>query len=121
MQVESLLESQLLTGRLQRIFMETVRVTPPEVRQYYLDKNQKLVLGVLGQVSTYGYSDQVCGLGTAGTASFASAPGSLFYLVVANDGTTEGSYGQDSEGVERPGQNPQPSCSFEHLPGLACE
>ena len=80
-----------------------------------------LVLGPLGQVSTYGYSDQVCDLGTAGTASFASDPGSLFYLVVANDGTTEGPYGQDSEGVERPGQNPQPSCSFEHLPGLACE
>lgn len=44
LQLENLLQNQLVTHRLQKMLMETVRVTPPEVLQYYRDKTQKVTV-----------------------------------------------------------------------------
>ncbi|HZN02790.1 MAG TPA: hypothetical protein VFD06_04315, partial [Candidatus Polarisedimenticolia bacterium] len=51
--------------------------------------------GPLGSISTYGYSGQVCGLGTGGSyVSFDPGPDSYFFFIVADDGASvEGSYG----------------------------
>ena len=41
-QIERMWENQLLNHRLQTLLMETVRVSAPEVRRQYVDKNEKL-------------------------------------------------------------------------------
>ena len=42
MQIERMWENQLLNHRLQSLLEETVRVSAPEVRKHYVDKNEKL-------------------------------------------------------------------------------
>ena len=66
--------------------------------------NQTLIWGPLSAVSSYGYSGQDCLMDNTGnhTWTFGTGSGSLFFLVVGNDGLVEGSYGIDSSGVERP-------------------
>ena len=44
LQVESMIHSQLLNQRLQSLLLETVRVTPQELRQYYADRNEKVTV-----------------------------------------------------------------------------
>ena len=58
--------------------------------------------GDLSNVSSHGYSDAACFVGTSGTASFDPGSGSWFFLVVASNGSEEGSFGKDSTVVERP-------------------
>ena len=61
--------------------------------------------GRLANLSTYGYEGQVCGIGNTGAASFNLPSGSFFFVVVANDGSAEGSYGTKVQGgvaTERP-------------------
>jgi hypothetical protein len=52
------------------------------------------------------WTGAACGLGTTGVASFDPgpvAPGSfIYFVIVAQDGSTEGSYGRNSAGFERP-------------------
>ena len=72
--------------------------------------------GPLGSISTYGYSGQVCGLGTGGSyASFDPGPDSYFFFIVADDGASvEGSYGTSwINGVasERPEDTLDPVCA----------
>jgi hypothetical protein len=64
-----------------------------------------IVYGPLDQVSTYSYSGEECGVGNSGSFDWAypTSSGSLFFLIVANDGSVEGSYGTDISSVERPG------------------
>ncbi len=71
-----------------------------------------VVYGPMGAVSLYGYSGQDCNIGTSGTySSFSPGLGSVFMLIVANDGgTTEGSYGLDSGSTERPEDPGDPVC-----------
>lgn len=64
--------------------------------------NNNIEYGPLSAVSTYGYSGQVCGIGNSGSAQFSLPSGSHFFLVVANDGSKEGSYGKRTGGTERP-------------------
>jgi hypothetical protein len=64
--------------------------------------NNTVEYGPLVGVRTYTYSGQVCSIGTAGTATFTLPAGSLYFLVVGNATTVEGSYGTNSAGVERP-------------------
>ena len=52
-------------------------------------------------LSTYGWSSRICGIGGSGAARFNPGPGSWFFVVVADNGVWEGSYGTDSAGVER--------------------
>ena len=44
LQVEGMIHSQLLNQRLQSLLLETVRITPQELRQYYLDQNEKVTV-----------------------------------------------------------------------------
>jgi len=71
--------------------------------------------GRLEDVAGYGYSGQVCGLGTGGSyASFNPGPGSYFFIVAADDGIgIEGSYGTswiDGAPLERPEDTLDPVC-----------
>jgi hypothetical protein len=78
--------------------------------------------GDLSNVSTYGYAGAACYIGTSGTASFDPGPGSWFFLVVANNGTEEGSYGQDSNSIERPEAVGVGVCDApQNLAGVTCE
>jgi hypothetical protein len=66
--------------------------------------------GPLSQVSQYGYTGQVCGLGDVASTTWSYPGDSLFFLVVGNDGSVEGSYGLDGGGTERPEDLVGPSC-----------
>jgi len=65
-----------------------------------IDNN--IEFGSLAAVNTYAYSGQECSIGNTGVYSWNYPPGSLFFVVVANDGIVEGSYGIDGNGEERP-------------------
>jgi hypothetical protein len=58
--------------------------------------------GDLALVSTYTYSGAACGAGKSGTASFDPGPGDAFFVVVGTGSASEGSYGVDGAGAERP-------------------
>ncbi len=84
--------------------------------------NHNIVLGPLQNVGAYGYSDQVCGIGATGTASFDPGNGSYFFLVVGtDDGGREGSYGGDGSAVERPEDELDPLCSFTQDLSFSCD
>ena len=63
-----------------------------------------IVFGPLSAVSTLGYNGETCGILNSGLATWdfvaAGAPTNAFFLIVANDGSLEGSYGL-GEGTER--------------------
>lgn len=40
LQIEGMIHNQLLNQRLQTMLLETVRITPQELRQYYVDQNE---------------------------------------------------------------------------------
>ena len=54
--------------------------------------NNTIEYGPVSSLATYAYSGQVCAVGNTGAAAF-TIPSGSFFLVVANDGTKEGSYG----------------------------
>jgi hypothetical protein len=75
--------------------------------------------GAIDDVSSYGYSGAECSIGVDGTSTFDPGAGSFFFLVVANDGEEEGSYGEDSGDAERPGAV---ICGLtQNLAGVICE
>lgn len=64
----------------------------------------KLVFGNLQDVDLYDYLGEACNLGDSGSFVWAypPTPEALYILLVGDDGTAEGSYGQDGIGAERP-------------------
>jgi hypothetical protein len=60
--------------------------------------------GPLSAVSSYTYSGQGCSIGNTGSYSFdySTISESIFFVVVAQNGTNEGSYGVNTAGAERP-------------------
>jgi hypothetical protein len=82
-----------------------------------------IVFGPLDDVGSYGYTGQACEIGnTGGYDAFNPGSGSYFFVVVPNDGsTTEGSYGKDSAGAERPEDPDDPSCALIRDLGSSCE
>lgn len=58
--------------------------------------------GALTAVGSYGWEGAICSVGTTGAASFTAPSGDLFFVVVAGDGSREGSYGRATGGTERP-------------------
>lgn len=82
-----------------------------------------IVFGPLSSVSSYGYSGQACGIGTSGSyRAFDPGAGSFFFMVVGNDGASvEGSYGRNSNGMERPEQISDPVCSSNQDLTLPCD
>jgi len=75
--------------------------------------------GPLSAVSMYGYTGAVTGLGATGSSSATLPAGSLFFLLVGQNGT-DGCYGVDSTCTERPGsgapQDPNRDCSVPQCP-----
>jgi len=75
--------------------------------------------GNLADVSTYTYSGAECSIGIGGSYSFAPGAGNFFFLVAANDGTEEGSYGKGALDAERP---ETAVCAYpQNLTGNVCE
>jgi hypothetical protein len=75
--------------------------------------------GDIGSVATYAYSGAECSIGIAGNYSFDPGTGSFFFIVVANDGVEEGTYGKDGFAVERPDTA---VCAYtQNLAGVICE
>jgi hypothetical protein len=81
--------------------------------------------GDLSGVASYTYTGAACFVGATGTASFDPGSGSYFFLVVANDGSEEGSYGKyDFAGTsdERDEAVGLPACDYpRNLGGVVCE
>jgi hypothetical protein len=78
--------------------------------------------GDLAQVASYGWSGSACGLGVSGSASFDPGAGSVFFVVVGENGTVEGSFGVDGAGVERPESTGVGACDRPQQPaGVVCE
>jgi hypothetical protein len=78
--------------------------------------------GDLSTVATYGYAGAECFVGVTGTASFDPGTGSVFFVVVANNTSNEGSYGKDSSGIERPEDTGTLVCDqLQDLAGVVCE
>lgn len=83
-----------------------------------------LYYGPLNDVSSYAYSGSVSGLGVTGSSSVTLPSGSLFWVVVGENGNLqEGCYGTDSDGAARP-CFPDPGdpglCDMEQTAGYNC-
>jgi hypothetical protein len=76
--------------------------------------NHNIVFGPLQDISSFGYTGQICGIGTNGFFSgFDPGPGSYFFFVMGTDGGgREGSYGLTSGNIERPEDFLDPVCVF---------
>jgi len=84
--------------------------------------DHNLYIGELTSIAGYAYSEVECSVGTGGSVTFDPGSGSYFFLIVANDGTKEGSYGRDSSGAERPEDVGTPICDrTRDLSGVICE
>jgi len=68
--------------------------------------------GNLSGVPSMTFGQRVCNRGTSGTTSFAPGPGNVFWLIVGNDGASEGSYGTNKAGIERPEDTGASSCNI---------
>jgi len=77
--------------------------------------------GPIVGVSAYAYSGTACGLGASGAASFDPGQGSVFFLIVGDDGATEGSYGRASAGAERLEDVGTPVCDRPRGAGAGCD
>ncbi|MBD3867491.1 MAG: hypothetical protein IFK94_05135 [Acidobacteria bacterium] len=87
--------------------------------------DHNLEWGALGAVGTYGYNAQTadeCGIGIGGTYvwSYPATPTDIFFLIVGNDGSAEGSLGLDSSAGERP-ENTGGICDFTQSLGDRCD
>ncbi len=74
--------------------------------------NNTIEYGPLTGLATYAYSGQVCTVGTTGAATFTVPTGSFFLIVARND-TTEGSYGTKvfmGAATERPEDTTSVAC-----------
>jgi len=74
-------------------------------------------------LESYGWSGQECDLGPGGVYDWPTGgtPDALFFVVVANNGLEEGSYGQSSYGFERPEDATSPSCPAVQNLQYSCE
>jgi len=68
--------------------------------------DNKIVFGPLQDVGSYNYTGESCAVGNSGAYAWAypASPGSLFFILVADNGVEEASYGLSSAGIERPQQ-----------------
>jgi hypothetical protein len=85
--------------------------------------DHNIVYGPLADVRTYGYTGQVCGIGTTGAVEgFDPGEGSFFFLVVGTgEAGDEGSYGVNSLMAERPDDLDDPVCSFTQDLSFPCD
>ena len=64
------------------------------------DSDYEIYEGTIGDFGSYRW--KYCSTGGATTMTFEPGPNSVFYLVVPSNLDREGSYGTDSDGIERP-------------------
>lgn len=79
--------------------------------------------GLLDSVASYAYTGAECSiLNTSSyTWSYPTASDSLFFLIVGNDGSVEGSYGLGAGGAERPSDGVSLACSLTQDLGARCD
>jgi hypothetical protein len=80
-----------------------------------------LYYGPLHAVSTYGYTGSINGLGVTGSAEVTLPEGSLFWIIAPLKNGTEGCYGLDSGGVERPCFPDASACSVAQATSRTCQ
>ncbi|MDH3285195.1 MAG: hypothetical protein OEQ13_10675, partial [Acidobacteriota bacterium] len=63
-------------------------------------------------LQSYAWAGEQCFIGTSGSYAWdtSSAPASLFFVIVGQNSTEEGSYGSDSADQERPPHTSNVSC-----------
>jgi hypothetical protein len=87
--------------------------------------NHVIEFGALdaASLSTYDWSGQECGVGATGFHdwSVGGLPESLFFVIVAQDGTSSGSYGTDGAGQERPEDAASLDCPLPQSLGDRCD
>lgn len=85
--------------------------------------DHNIVYGPLDQVRSYGYSGQMCGIGTSGEVqAFDPGAGAFFFVIVGTgEAGDEGSYGADSDGAERPEDLVDPVCSVAQDLSFSCD
>jgi len=64
--------------------------------------DHSVVYGSLEPPNRGAYLGRACGIGTSGAGVFNPGPGSVFFLLVGDNGTIEGSYGKTASGAARP-------------------
>lgn len=64
--------------------------------------DHSIVYGSLEGPDRGAYLGRACGIGTGGAGVFNPGAGSVFFLIVGDNGTVEGSFGTNGSGVERP-------------------
>ena len=73
-----------------------------------------IVFGELtrANLQSYSWSGEQCAIGTSGSYAWdtSSAPASLFFVIVGQNSTEEGSYGSDGDEVERPPHTTNGTC-----------
>ncbi len=79
------------------------------------DTDYEIYEGTLG--TYYSHAQKLCSTGGATTIAFAQPAGSTYYLVVPKNAVSEGSYGRNSDGTERP--QGAPACMPQQV-GLTC-
>ena len=81
--------------------------------------------GELTQVNlqSYAWDGQECGLGSSGVYDWSTAgtPDAMFFVIVANNGGQEGSYGKDDRGQERPEDSISATCPTVQNKQYTCE
>ncbi|MDQ7087077.1 MAG: hypothetical protein Q9Q13_04105 [Acidobacteriota bacterium] len=79
--------------------------------------DHNIYYGPLREVANYAYTGESCSVGMSGEASFSGLAESFFFVIAADDGMVEGSYGTDSSQAERPDAG---SCGFVQDLSEAC-
>jgi hypothetical protein len=74
-------------------------------------------------LESYSWSGQECDLGMSGAYDWATGgtPDALFFVIVANNGAEEGSFGQSSYGFERPEDSTPATCPMPQNLQYACD
>jgi len=74
-------------------------------------------------LAAHAWSGQECAVGATGTYTWdlAGTPDAMFFVVVGNNGTEEGSYGRDSAGVERSEDATSSVCPMPQNLPYACQ
>jgi hypothetical protein len=76
--------------------------------------------GLLSGLPTMSFAQRICNRGTSGATSFTLGPGSVFWVIVGNDGAKEGSYGRNRSGAERPEDTLASACNIPQDLSASC-
>lgn len=73
-------------------------------------------------LASYNWAGQECGLGNAGAYNWSTTgtPDAMFFVIVGNNGTQEGSYGADGDGQERLEDSTSGACPMEQNLAYTC-